>query len=201
MTFGGLSIEYDDTVLEPRSWTTAQSHWAADLLRRSPEGAVLELCSGAGHIGLLAATLGSRPLVQVDMDPAACAFARRNAAAARPVERVEVLEGPVDGTLDADARFVGVIADPPWVPSAETDRFPDDPLLAIDGGPEGLDVMRSCVRVAARHLVEGGWVLLQIGTEEQVKALDSWLSEPGSPRLTVGETRSYGDRGVLVHLR
>lgn len=198
--FGGLHIEYDDSVIEPRSWTTAQSSWAAELLETSPAGPVLELCSGAGHIGLLAVTAHWRPLVQVDLDPVACAFARSNAAAAAPGQEVRVLEGPIDGTLDPGARFVGVIADPPWVPSAQTTRFPEDPVLAIDGGAEGLDLARTCVDVAARHLVDGGWVVLQVGSQEQVAALEKWLAEPGSPQLVVQEVRSYGDRGVLAHL-
>jgi methylase of polypeptide subunit release factors len=200
-TFGGLTIEYDDDVIEPRSWTTAQSHWAADLLRSTPEGPVLELCSGAGHIGLLAVTLSPRPLVQVDLNPVACGYARANATAAKPAEEVRVLEGDMHSVLDQAARFVGVIADPPWVPSADTQRFPEDPVLAIDGGPGGLDVAKSCVEVAGRHLVEGGWLLLQMGTEEQVAELRTWLAEPTTPRLEVREVRSYGDRGVLVHLR
>jgi methylase of polypeptide subunit release factors len=196
--FGSLTITYDSTVLEPRSWTTAQSHWAADLLRSAPEGPVLELCSGAGHIGLLAVALTGRPLVQVDMDQRACEYARANAAAAGL--DVEVVQGPVEGAVDPARRFVGVVADPPWVPSEETTRFPEDPLLAIDGGTDGLDLARSCVRVAARHLVPGGWLLLQVGTPGQVEALEAWLALPGSPALAVRETRGYGDRGVLVHL-
>ena len=200
-TFGGLTIEYDDDVIEPRSWTTAQSHWAADLLRTTPEGPLLELCSGAGHIGLLAVTLAPRPLVQVDLNPVACANARANATAAKPAEEVRVVEGRMDSVLDPAERFVGVIADPPWVPSGDTPRFPEDPLLAIDGGPQGLDLARDCVEVAARHLADGGWMLLQIGPEEQVEALQAWLAEPTTPRFEVQEIRPYGDRGVLVLLR
>jgi methylase of polypeptide subunit release factors len=198
--FGSLTISYDSTVLEPRSWTTAQSHWAADLLRTSPEGPVLELCSGAGHIGLLAVALTPRRLVQVDVSPRACAFARANAAAAGLAVDVEVLEGPVDGALGPARRFAGVIADPPWVRSGEVGRFPEDPLLAIDGGQDGLDLARSCVEVAARHLEPGGWVLLQMGTPEQVDGLQAWLAGPSAPALVVREVRGYGDRGVLVHL-
>jgi methylase of polypeptide subunit release factors len=198
--FGGLTIAYDDTVLEPRSWTTAQSHWAAELLRGAPEGPVLELCSGAGHIGLLAVTLSPRPLVQVDMNPRACAYARENAAAAAPVADVQVLEGPIDGTLEPTARFVGVIADPPWVRSDDTGDYPQDPSLAIDGGPEGLGLARTCVEVADGHLVEDGWLLLQLGTTGQVDALERWLAEPGSPSRSVREVREYADRGVLAHL-
>ena len=54
--FEGLRIEYDEHVLAPRPWTAAQSRWAAELIRVAPPGPVLEVCSGAGHIGLLAVT-------------------------------------------------------------------------------------------------------------------------------------------------
>ena len=71
LDFAGLHIEYDEHVLEPRPWTAEQSRWAADLIREAPPGPVLELCSGAGHIGLLAVTLAPRSLVCVDVDSTA----------------------------------------------------------------------------------------------------------------------------------
>ena len=78
--FEGLRIEYDEHVLEPRAWTAQQSHWAAELINEAPPGPVLEVCSGAGHIGLLAVTLAPRSLVCVDADATACSYLRRNAA-------------------------------------------------------------------------------------------------------------------------
>ena len=69
--FGHLVITWDDRVLEPRSWTEAQSMWAAELLTGAPEGPVLELCAGAGQIGLLTIALAPCRLVCVDLDPAA----------------------------------------------------------------------------------------------------------------------------------
>ena len=82
MEFGGLHIAFDDRVLRPRTWTTAQSWWAASLLPDLVEGDVLELCCGAGHIGLLAVAESTRRLVCVDVNPAAAEYTRRNAAAA-----------------------------------------------------------------------------------------------------------------------
>ena len=82
MRFGSLQIRYDDRVLEPRPWTTAQSAWAAELIEQAPEGDVLELCTGAGHIGLLAIAGSDRRLVAVDASPTAAEHAADNAAAA-----------------------------------------------------------------------------------------------------------------------
>jgi len=159
--FEGLTIRYDDRVLAPRDWTAAQSRWAAELIRGAPPGPVLELCAGAGQIGLLAVRLAPRSLVCVEADHAACDFLRANALAAGL--RVDVREGPMDRVLDPTERFAVIIADPPWVPRREVGRFPDDPVTAIDGGPDGLDLVRGCLSVVERHLVRAGSAVLQIG--------------------------------------
>ncbi len=192
--FGPLRIQYDDRVLQPRPWTAAQSEWAGDLLADAPAGPVLELCAGAGHIGLLAVHDTDRRLVCVDVNPVACDYVRLNAAAAGMADRVEVREGPMDEVLRDSERFALVVADPPWVRRAEIGRFPEDPTLAIDGGDDGLDLARLCLSVAGRHLRPGGSVLLQLGSVEQVEALVPWLDD-----MTAVEVRTF-DRGVVARL-
>lgn len=195
---GPLEIRYDDRVLEPRPWTTAQSVWGAELLRRGPEGPVLELCAGAGHIGLVTLAHEPRPLVTVDLNPVACAYTRRNAVAAGLAELVEVREGAIDTAVRSDEQFALVLADPPWVPSADTGRFPEDPLLAIDGGDDGLAVAWLCVAAASAHLLPGGSALLQLGTPAQAERIGERLASYGD--LELGEVRSYDDRGVVARL-
>lgn len=198
MVFGTLTIEYDERVLQPRPWTAAQSFWAAELATGAPPGDVLELCTGAGHIGLLAVRDNDRRLVMVDLSTAACDFARRNAQHAGLGDRSEVRQGDLTDAVGADERFAVVIADPPWVPSAEVPSFPEDPTHAIDGGADGLDLVRSCVDVAVRHLLPGGSALLQVGTPDQAEAVRRDLDGRGGP-LRVVETRTH-ERGVLVRL-
>src|SRR5213078_2899209 len=92
MGFGPLTVAFDGSVLRPRPWTVAQGEWAAELALSpaaraaptAPPGSLLELCCGAGQIGLVAAVLSGRPLVQVDASETACRFARMNADAAGP---------------------------------------------------------------------------------------------------------------------
>jgi methylase of polypeptide subunit release factors len=197
MEFDQLNIQYDDRVLAPRGWTVLQSNWAAELLQTLPSGPVLELCSGVGHIGLLAVAQQPRDLVQVDLSATACEYARANAAAAGLPISVAVRQGPMDGVIEPDERFTLIIADPPWLATARTPDFPDDPLFAVDGGADGLDVARTCIRIIADHLAEGGSALIQLGSTEQVTALDEQITASG---LRVVETRAHQDRGVVVHL-
>jgi release factor glutamine methyltransferase len=177
LDFGPLRIAFDDRLLRPRPWTVAQSTWAAELLADAPPGPVLELCAGAGHIGLLAVLRSTRRLVCVDVSPVACAYTLENAAAAGLADRVEAREGRMDEVVDAEERFALVIADPPWVRCADVDRYPDDPRLAIDGGEDGLDLAWTCVDVAREHLLPGGSLLLQLGTVDQVDALRDRLRQ------------------------
>lgn len=203
MTFGGLRLLVDEKVLRPRAWTRAQSSWAAQLLRTTPPGRVLELCAGVGHIGLLAVSFVPRDLVQVDVDPLACDLARRNAAANPTRGGVEVRCRDVTSACRPGERFAAVIADPPYVPSVGTSRFPEDPRLAVDGGPDGMRLVWDCLDTAEAHLAPGGWCLLQLGTLEQADAVRSWASGPGR-RLRVAEVRepwTGGALGVLVLLR
>ncbi|MBA3780369.1 MAG: class I SAM-dependent methyltransferase [Nocardioides sp.] len=197
LTFGSLEIAFDDSVLRPREWTTGQSLWAASLLVDAvPDGPVLELCAGAGQIGLLAVAGSGRSLVCIDANPSACDFARANAHAAGLADLVDVREGRLESSLADDELFALVIADPPWVRREDTGRYPEDPLLAIDGGDDGLDVARACLTVIGRHLMPGGAGVLQLGSEAQVEA----LREDPSVRaggLSLSEVRSH-ERGVLV---
>lgn len=195
--FGGLTIAYDERVLAPRSWTYHQSLWALELLDDLPAGPILELCAGAGQIGLAVAAESARSLLGVDADPVAAGYATRNAADAGLSERVEIRVSCVSRALTSHETFPLILADPPWVPREHVGRFPEDPLTAIDGGPEGLDVARECICVIGRHLDADGRALLQLGSEAQVGSLEVDFADGD---LRVGSIRTFGDRGVLVLL-
>ncbi len=199
--FGPLEITYDERLLTPREWTARQSEWAAELAGELPAGDVLELCSGAGHIGLLALFLISRGdprrrLVCVDVNPAAAELTMANAEAAGLAASVEMRCVDLATALAPGETFPLVIADPPWVVSSDTGRFPEDPVLAIDGGRDGLDLARSCLEVIGAHLAPGGAAVLQLGYAEQVSALASAIASNG---LEVVAQRPE-ERGVLVRL-
>lgn len=194
---GELDIAFDSRVLRPRPWTVAQSYWAADVLHDAPPGPVLELCAGAGHIGLASLHDNDRRLVAIDIDPVAAAYARRNAEAAGLADRVRVRVGDLEEMVRPTEQFAVVVADPPWVSTDRVGDFPEDPLLAINGGEDGLSLARRCLAVTDRHLAVGGTLVLQLGSTAQLQAL---APEVEASRLEVTEVREYGTHGVLVRL-
>jgi methylase of polypeptide subunit release factors len=192
--FEGLAIRHDERVLAPRDWTAAQSHWAAELSRSAPPGPVLELCAGVGHIGLLAVRLAPRPLVCVDSNPAACDLLRENARANGVP--AEIRRGSMEVVLHPAEQFPVIVADPPWVESARVGGYPEDPVTAIDGGPDGMDLVRLCLTVMDGHLMPAGSAVLQVGPS-QVTAVRRVVATYDN--LRVVEVRDF-ERGALLRV-
>ena len=197
MDFGRLRIAFDDRVLRPRAVDRRPvASGPPRSSRTRPRGPVLELCSGAGQIGLLAVADTDRQLVCVDLDPVACDYARRNADAAGMADRVEVREGAIDEMVRDDERFAVVVADPPWVRRTETGRYPEDPLLAIDGGDDGMDVAWPCIDTARLHLRRAARCCSRSGRSSRStpSASGCAATSSASPRC------AWHERGVLVRI-
>jgi methylase of polypeptide subunit release factors len=197
--FGPLVVSYDERVIEPRPWTEAQSRWAAEIADVAPPGPMLELCAGAGHIGLLAALLTGRDLVQVEADPVAAHFSQVNAVRAGIAEQVTIRCCDLEEALGPDESFAIVMADPPYLPTDQVDRWPADPPTAIDGGADGLRLVRSCLAIIERHLVGGGTGILQVWGERQALQVADLVAGRHAG-LTVGELRSEDDDRALLAL-
>ncbi|EFQ84773.1 (glutamine-N5) methyltransferase, ribosomal protein L3-specific family protein [Aeromicrobium marinum DSM 15272] len=197
MLFDGLEIAYDQHVLEPRPWTIAQAEWVAEAAAEVPPGPMLELFAGVGHIGLAAARRRGRILVQVEIDRWAAQFAHLNAETAGLSDLVEVRCAPVESALAPDEAFPLILADPPWVDAELVHQYPADPRLCIDGGADGLQLVRAALEVIGAHLVTSGLAVLQVGptqvpaVREAVEGLDTGLS--------ICEVREF-NRGALVGL-
>lgn len=142
---------------------------AAALTRPDPSGPVLlvEMCCGCGAIGLAAAralTAAGRSVVTLlaDIDDVPLQWARRNAADQSDLD-VQVHRGDLWSALPtwARGRVDVVIANAPYVPSGEVVLMPTEarvyePLRAVDGGPDGLDLHRRLARSAPEWLRSGG---------------------------------------------
>jgi methylase of polypeptide subunit release factors len=194
-TFDGLEISYDQRVLAPRPWTVMQSRWAAELASApGAEAPMLELYAGVGHIGLAAARSCGRPLVQIEVDPIACGFAVENAWRAGMAHCVSVRCGAVPDAVPKNQEFSVVIADPPYLRTADVALFPEDPSRAVDGGTDGLRAARDCLQVLADRLTPGTPVLLQLRGPDQVEQLAGEL--PAA--LDLVDARCDGaDRAVM----
>jgi release factor glutamine methyltransferase len=158
--FCGLRIAVDPGVFVPRRRTEFLAKQGIELTR--PGDVIVDLCCGAGAIGAaLAAAVDRADVHAVDLDPAAVRCARRNVPG-------HVYHGDLYQPLPATLRGrVGlVVANVPYVPTGEIGLLPPEarthePLVALDGGPDGLDVLRRVAAGAPDWLAPGGHLLIE----------------------------------------
>lgn len=183
--FCGLRMAVDPGVFVPRRRTELLVREAAALTR--PRAIVVDLCCGSGAVGAaLAATAGPVALHAVDIAPDAVRCARRNLAAAGG----RVYEGDLVAPLPAALRgHVDVlVANAPYVPREAVDLLPPEARLyearaALDGGADGLDVLRRVLSAAGRWLAPGGHVLVEVGEEQAAQTLEVVVRTGLAPRL------------------
>ena len=184
--FRGLSFDVDEDVLIPRHDTETLVEAVLREAKTFPAApSVLDLCTGSGAVAVCLAAEGEFASVTAsDISHEAVHIARQNAAKNGVEEKILFAEGDLfraktksDKSLSRRSWDI-ICANPPYVPTAEIEELePEvrdhDPILALDGGADGLDFYRRLAKDAAGHLNAGGKILLEIGCEqgEAVKAL------------------------------
>lgn len=181
--FRGLRIAVEPGVFVPRARTGLLVREAVRALPDGPAPApgdgtgtrpvVVDLCCGTGAVGLaVAAEHPGVALWAVDVEPAAVACARRNAAELGPPDAT-VLLGDLDAPLpDALLGRVDVlVANAPYVPTAEIAHMPTEardhePRTALDGGADGVDLHRRVAAAAPRWLAPGGHLLIETSVHQ-----------------------------------
>ncbi|MER7420599.1 putative protein N(5)-glutamine methyltransferase [Micromonospora peucetia] len=189
--FCGERIAVDPGVFVPRARTALLVDVA--VAATGPAAAVADLCCGSGATTVaLARRLAPRWLAATDVDPAAVACARRNLA---PLA-VPVFQGDLYDPLPVRwrGRLDLVLANAPYVPTAAVALMPPEARLyeapvALDGGPDGLAVLRRVAEGAARWLAPGGHLVVETG-QTQVDALRAVLTAVGlHPTVTRDDDR------------
>ncbi|MEU3714011.1 putative protein N(5)-glutamine methyltransferase [Streptomyces catenulae] len=171
--FCGHRMHVGPGVFVPRRRSEFLVHEAARHTR--PGAVVVDLCCGSGALGAaLAACAGPVELHAADIDPAAVRCARANVAAAGG----HVHEGDLFAALPEElrGRIDVLLANVPYVPTQEVGLLPPEardhePRVALDGGADGLDVLRRVAGAAARWLAPGGVVLSETSERQAPAAL------------------------------
>jgi release factor glutamine methyltransferase len=190
--FRGLRIAVDPGVFIPRRRTEFLVGQAIAGVR--PGAVVVDLCCGSGAVGTALATAGEDVRVHaVDIDPAAVACARRNLAAFGG----RVYEGDLYAPLPAwlRGRVDVVVANAPYVPTREVGLLPREarlyePRVALDGGTDGLAVVRRVSAAAPGWLAPGGQLLIEISERQAPRAAETFTRDGLVARVASSEELS-----------
>lgn len=194
--FYGLPFRVDARVLVPRPDTESLVDVALQRSRHlSQFGRLLDLCTGSGCVAV--AFSRARPTWRVtatDVSKDAVAVARDNAHRLGAISGVRILHGDLDTPITSGERFDLVTANPPYIPTGDLETLQPDvrdhePRLALDGGADGLDIIRRVLEVGRDRLEPRGILAVEVGAS-QAGAVTRLFADAGFTDLE--QRRDYG---------
>jgi len=199
--FYGLEFEVTLEVLIPRPETET----LVDLALARRPATVVDVGTGSGCVAIsLAVRLPETTVCAIEISPAALAVARRNVERHNVADRVQLMVGdvlnPCPGPVDL------IVSNPPYVLTGECCLLPasvrdHEPRLALDGGPNGLTVVRQLLAQAPAVLRPGGGLLIEIGADQGEAAISLARTFFPQAGVRVHADLAGRDRVLEVHLR
>jgi len=212
--FFGLEFEVTPEVLIPRPETELLVERALAWLRESGvvsresgvmgtcEVKVLDIGAGCGCIAIaLAVHAPGLEVIATDISPAALAVARRNAVKHAVAERVTFLEADLFHPFQPPNSFPFITANLPYIPTAKLHRLPiygREPTIALDGGADGLALIRRLLADAPCYLAPDGLMLLEIEASQGEEVYS--LAHQAFPLAKIGLQKDLSGHDRLVEI-
>jgi release factor glutamine methyltransferase len=201
--FMGNAFLVSPDCLIPRPDTEVLVYEAIKLLKAG--GSVADLCTGSGCIGLslLKARQDIKEVTLADISKNALRIAEENAKRLGAFEKTKIAYCDVTMALP-DGKFDMIVSNPPYIPRKDIDGLSEEvkkePMLALDGGIDGLDIIKSLLEKCPDSLLENGFFLMEFGYD-QAEQISHLMDE----KIAEGKYKSYkilkdygGNSRVLV---
>ena len=197
--FMGLPFEVGPDVLIPEQDTENLIEEIMKDLHDSDR--ILDLCTGSGCIllSLLKYSNGTTG-VGTDLSERALAMAKRNAERLGLKDRIDLRCGDLFAPIGENERFDIIVSNPPYIKTETIEHLAPEvrdhePMMALDGGEDGLSFYRRIIPEAVRHLVTGGYLFLEIGYD-QAEAVATLMRDAGY--YDVRTIKDYGGNDRIV---
>ena len=174
--FCGIEFIVDKRALIPRPETELLVETVVDHIKVKQWLDVLDVCAGGGCIGLSIAkfTGFGHNIVLADISEQALSLAKENFLRLFARGRINLIQS--DLLDDIPGEFDIIVSNPPYIPSKEMDSLPEnvknfEPHLALNGGPDGLDIYRKLIPQSFAKLKPGGMIFLEIGPAQAMEIM------------------------------
>ncbi len=172
--FMGRLFSVGPTVLIPRPETEELVEQTVHHLPAGQPERILDMCSGSGCIAIsLSFMFPAAKVIGADISPEAIEIARKNASNMNLSKKVEFVFSDLFSNIED--KFDFIISNPPYIPTdiiqTLTPEVRKEPHLALDGGPDGLSVIKRIIYEAPSYLKDGGLLSLEIGFDQSEKVL------------------------------
>lgn len=169
--FFKLDFEVSPAVLIPRPETELIVELGLELLKKEATPFFADMGTGSGAIvvSLLQELPGARA-VAFDVSPSALAVAKQNAERHGVMDRLQLVESDLFSAFDSGRPFDLIVSNPPYVPANDLTGLQREvryePQKALDGGPDGLTVIRRLLEEAPDFLLAHGHLVFEIGFDQ-----------------------------------
>lgn len=201
--FFGLELYVSEACLTPRADTEVIVERALEFLGER-HARVLDICTGSGCIALAIAANSRAHVLGVDISAAALAVAEKNAEKCALLGKVRFLQrDALAADFLAGEKYDLIVSNPPYIPTADiaalSAEVHREPMLALDGGADGLVFYRRFLDILPAMLGDGGAMIFEIGYDQEA-ALRTLCEEAGLPCEIF---RDYGGnvRGAVIKVK
>ena len=182
--FFSLGFRVTRDVLIPRPDTETLVMEVLDGIKGITTPKVLDLCTGSGCIAIAVAKNAKTAMVTAtDISPAAMEIARENVDRHHVSSQVNLIESDLFAGIPLESKYDVIASNPPYIPSAEIDQLDaevarHEPRLALDGGADGLTILKRIIDAAPAFAASNALLLLEF-TPEQAESLRAIVTNHG----------------------
>lgn len=170
--FMGLEFYVDENVLIPQPDTEILVEEVIDISKREGKKNILDLCTGSGAIGIsIANSISECNITLSDISKDALEVAKENCIKHKVEDRVTIIQSDLFENIDENNKFDIIVSNPPYI---KTDviktldkEVQNEPILALDGGEDGLKIYRRIINEAYKFLEIDGYLCLEIGYDQK----------------------------------
>ena len=207
--FFGLHFDITPDVLIPRPETELLVELAVKWLQGSPERrTIADVGTGSGCIAVsIAKSIYDTKVFATDISLPALEIAQRNARKHRVEKQIDFIQcdllPPHPDPLPTDLHFDLICANLPYIPTRtiqELDIYGREPTLALDGGEDGLDLVRRLLEIAPRWLAPNGMILLEIEASQGMSAVSQAYDAFDNAEIHLHQDLTGRDRLIEIML-
>ena len=174
--FMKMDFFVDENVLIPRPDTEILVEETIKIAQRMKAPKILDLCTGSGAIAIsIAKNVSNAEIYAVDISEKALKVARKNAERLEVVKKIKFIKSNLFNEIGKN-KFDIIVTNPPYIKKEDiqylSDEVQNEPLLALDGGLDGLDFYRKILNQAIDYMKFDGYICMEIGYNQKEEVLE-----------------------------
>lgn len=198
--FYGIPFYVDENVLIPQPDTEILVEEVVSLAKNQQED-ILDIGTGSGAIGIaLASNITSANITISDISKKALEIAKKNAIENKVIQKIKLVQSNLFENIEGT--FSIIVSNPPYIETEIIKELPkqvqNEPILALDGGKDGLTFYRKLVEEAPNYLRQGGYLCMEIGYNQKEDVLELLQNSPRYQHTYSKKDLSGNDRIIIA---